>query len=666
MKFGNMLFLFLLPLWVALVLFIIGGGQKRRSCRLKQMVAQRLFPLLLSNYSAGRQNLKNLLFLCAIALIGFALAAPKWGHRQEERYVKGVDLLIAVDVSKSMLAEDIKPNRLERTKLAILDLIKSFVGHRAGLIAFAGDSFLQCPLTLDHNAFIQSLNAIDTDTIPLPGTAINGAIELAEKVYDQTQNQKLLFLFSDGEELADGAIEGAKRAKEQNVCIYTIGIGSTEGVTIPITDYRTGKVSPLCDRKGQIVKTSLDEKTLQEIAEITGGQYYHLSPAALSHLQRDILTHFPFLKENSKGNKYIEKVYQERYQLFLLLGFLLLLLEMLLSNYKKSEKYSISIYYQLSSLIFIFLFSLSSLSAKESKGETCYKNGEFEKALEFYDQQLAKKPDDQELFYNKGTTSLSLKRYEEAIDCLKKSIPNAPLALQKKAFYNLGNTFFEQGQSLPESQKTLEKWKESLRYFQSAVDLDGQFEEAKKNAKYVEEQIKKLEEQQKSQNQQESDKQKDQQNQDQQQDQNDQQKNSDQQKSDDQKNRDDQQKPDHQNQDQQQDQNDQQKNSDQQKSDDQKNQDDQQKPDHQNQDQRQDQNDQQKTQTNRNPMTRKIEMSGRKIQTQKKPINYRNLNPNGNRMPLKSRKIQKINTPNNLPINATNRKVKIMIKINPK
>jgi Ca-activated chloride channel family protein len=554
------------------------------------MVAQRLSPLLLSNHSTGKQNLKNLLFLCAIALIGFALAAPKWGHKEEERYVKGVDLLIAVDVSKSMLAEDIKPNRLERTKLAILDLIKSFTGHRVGLIAFAGDSFLQCPLTLDHNAFIQSLNAIDTDTIPLPGTAINAAIEMAEKVYGQTQNQKLLFLFSDGEELADSAIDGAKQAKKENVCIYTIGIGSTEGVTIPIRDDRTGKVNPLCDRKGQVVKTSLDEKTLQEIAEITDGQYYHLSPAALSHLQRDILTHFPLLKENSQGNKYIEKVYQERYQLFLLLGLLLLLLEMLLSNYKKPGKYSVSIYYKLSSFVLIFLLSLNHLSAKESKGEIHYKNGEFERALEFYNQQLAKKPDNRELLYNKGTTCLALKQYEEAIDCFKKSVPDAPLALQKKAFYNLGNTFFEQGQSLPEPQKTLEKWKESVRHFQSAVDLDGQFEEAKKNAKYVEEQIKKLEEQQKSQNQQSSDDQKNQQNQNNQQNQDDQKNQSDQQK--DQKDQQDQQSEDQQSSDQQKsdgqkDQQDQQSSNDQQSSDQQKDQDDQQKSENQRKEDRQ-------------------------------------------------------------------------------
>jgi Ca-activated chloride channel family protein len=578
---------------------MISWGQKRRSNRLKQLVAQRLSPLLLSNYSAWKQRLKNLLFLGAIALIGFALAAPKWGYQEEEQYTKGVDLLIAVDVSKSMLAEDIKPNRLERTKLAILDLIKSFDGHRVGLIAFSGVSFLQCPLTLDHNAFTQSLNAIDTDTIPVPGTAINAAIELAEKVYGQTQNQKLLFLFSDGEELADSAIEGAKRAKEENICIYTVGIGSTEGTTIPLTDPKTGKVKPLCDRKGQVVKTSLDEKTLQEVAEITDGHYYHLSPAALSHLQKDILTHFPHLKELSKENKYTKRVYQERYQPFLLLGFLLLLLEMLIGNYKKPEKYSISIYYKLSLLFLVFLFSLNNLSAKESEGEAYYKIGEFEKALEFYNQQLGKNPEDGKLLYNKGTTCLALKQYEEAADCLRKSIPNAPIELQKKAFYNLGNTFFEQGQNLPEPQKIMEKWKESLRHFQSATDLDGQFEEAKRNAKYVEEEIKKLEERQKSDNQGQSNDQKDQQNQ------------NDQQNSENQKNQD---KKDQENFDNQQKPNNQKDQKDQQSSDNQQNSEDQKDQDQKDQENSANQQDKQNLDDRRNP-------------NESQPKKYNNPNP---------------------------------------
>jgi Ca-activated chloride channel family protein len=517
MKVGNTLLLLLLPVWIIFTLIAAMWGEKRRARRLGTFITQRLAPLLLSNYSQTKQTLKHFLFLCATGLIGFALTAPKWGYKEEERHVQGIDLLIAVDVSKSMLAEDIKPNRLERTKLAITDLAKSFAGHRLGLIAFAGNAFLQCPLTLDHNAFIQTLNALDTDTIPVPGTAIDAAIALAEKVYAQTPNQKLLFLFSDGEELADSAVAGAQRAKEKNICIYTIGIGSAEGSTIPIPAPKTGKTEFLRDRSGQIVKTALDEKTLKEIATTTEGHYVHLSAAGLINLQKNITSRFPLLKESCPENTYTEKVYQERYQPFLLLGFLLLLLEMLISTYKKPEKYTVSIYYRLSLiLLFFFIFLPDHLLARESQGEIFYKNGAFGEALEFYNRELEKRRDDPELLYNKGTTCLALKRYEESGQAFRAANVRAPVELQKKIFYNLGNALFEQGKSLPDPKGTLAAWKESLRHFRSAVDLDEHFEEAKKNARYVEEEIKKLENQQKDQqnpnSQDQQDNQKDQQN----------------------------------------------------------------------------------------------------------------------------------------------------------
>ncbi|MDR1303295.1 MAG: tetratricopeptide repeat protein, partial [Puniceicoccales bacterium] len=340
------------------------------------------------------------------------------------------------------------------------------------------------------------------DTIPVPGTAIDGAIALAEEVYAQTSNQKLLFLFSDGEELADSAVAGAQRAKEKNICIYTIGIGSAEGSMIPISAPKTGKVEFLRDRSGQIVKTALDEKTLKEIATATEGHYAHLSAAGLTNLQKNITSRFPLLKKSSPENTYLEKVYQERYQPFLLLGFLLLLLEMLIGTYKKPEKYTVSIYYRLSLILLFFsIFLPDRLLARDSQGEIFYKNGAFGEALEFYNRELEKRKDDPELLYNKGTTCLALGHYEEAGQAFKAASAHAPVELQRKIFYNSGNALFGQGKSLPDPKATLAAWNESLRHFRSAADLDERFEEAKKNARYVEEEIKKLEDQQNPNNQ---------------------------------------------------------------------------------------------------------------------------------------------------------------------
>ncbi|MDR1366860.1 MAG: VWA domain-containing protein [Puniceicoccales bacterium] len=498
---------------------------------MRKFTAERLFPVVLQNYSPAREKFKHLLFLAAILFIGFSLAAPRWGYKEEERYTKGVDLLVAVDVSKSMLANDIKPNRLERTKLAILDLLQKFSGHRVGLIAFAGTSFLQCPLTLDYNAFTQSLNALDTDLIPVPGTAINSALELAEKVYSQTHNQRLLLLFSDGEELAESAIDGAKRAKGDEIFVYTVGIGSPEGSTIPIVSAKTGFSEELRDRKGQVVRTVLDEETLQKIAEITDSRYYRLSPRALEQLKRDILEKFPLLKEKSAGNSYIEKVPQERYQIFLLLGFLLLILEMLIHTARKRMRYSVSIYYQLSALTILLCLSFSQLSAKDSRGETLYKEGKFKEALEFYNENLKKNPNDNATLFNKGTTSLAMMDYEGAEESFKQALPGAPVGLQKNIFYNLGNTLFQKGMGLANPQDKLQQWEDSKKNFQSAVDLDSQFGDAKQNLQYVEEEIRKLKDQQ-NQDQQNSDQNKDEnkeQNQNQQDSKNDSDKKSDQQ-----------------------------------------------------------------------------------------------------------------------------------------
>ncbi|MDR0418456.1 MAG: VWA domain-containing protein [Puniceicoccales bacterium] len=509
MSIGNYIFLFLLPIWGLFVLLFLIWGRRRKYRLLRKFTAERLFPVVLQNYSPAREKFKHMLFLAAILFIGFSLAAPRWGYKEEERYTQGVDLLVAVDVSKSMLADDIKPNRLERTKLAILDLLQKFSGHRVGLIAFAGTSFLQCPLTLDYNAFTQSLNALDTDLIPVPGTAIHSALELAEKVYSRAHNQRLLLLFSDGEELAESAIGGAKQAKDAEIFVFTIGIGSPEGSTIPVVSAKTGFPEELRDRKGQVVRTMLDEETLQKVAEITDGQYYRLSPRALEQLKRDILEKFPILKEKSAENSYIEKIPQERYQVFLLLGFLLLILEMLIHTARKQTRYSVSIYYQLSALAILLLLSFSQLSARDSRGEALYKEGKFGEALEFYDETLAKNPNNNAILYNKGTTLLTMRDYEGAEKSFKQALPDAPVELQKNVFYNLGHTFFQKGMGLTDPQGKLQQWEDSKKNFQSAIDLDPQFNDAKQNLQYVEEEIRKLKDQQERQNQQKSDQNKD-------------------------------------------------------------------------------------------------------------------------------------------------------------
>src|SRR6202043_689081 len=184
---------------------------------------------------------------------------------------KGLDLLIAVDTSRSMLSDDVQPNRIERVKLAIQDLINELQGDRVGLIAFAGRAFLQAPLTIDYDAVVEAINDLDTKTIPEGGTNISDAIALAARTYGKSAvGNRALVIFTDGEELSGDAVKAAKAAADAGIRIFTVGVGTPQGSLIPVPN-EDGGTSFVKDSSGQVVKSKLDDKRLREIAEATGG-----------------------------------------------------------------------------------------------------------------------------------------------------------------------------------------------------------------------------------------------------------------------------------------------------------------------------------------------------------------------------------------------------------
>src|SRR5205807_6280337 len=189
---------------------------------------------------------------------------------------KGLDLLFAVDTSQSMLSNDVQPNRLERVKLAAQDLVNQLQGDRVGLIAFAGRAFLQAPLTIDYEAAVESINDLDTKTIPEGGTNISEAIALASRTFGKSaMGNRAQIIFTDGEELSGDAMQSAKIAADTGVRIFTVGVGTPEGSLIPLSG-EDGGTAFVKDSAGQVVKSKLDEKRLREIAEATGGFYLHL------------------------------------------------------------------------------------------------------------------------------------------------------------------------------------------------------------------------------------------------------------------------------------------------------------------------------------------------------------------------------------------------------
>jgi Ca-activated chloride channel family protein len=224
--------LLLIPLLIALFV----RAEQRGLKRLQEFVSARLLPQLAGTVNRPRRILRFALQLLGLALVIVSLAQPRWGYTFEDVKRKGLDLLIAVDTSRSMLSNDVQPNRLDRVKLAIQDLISQLQGDRVGLIAFAGRAFLQAPLTIDYDAVVEAVNDLDTKTIPEGGTNISSDITLATQSFGKSaMGNRVLVIFTDGEELSGDAVKTAKEAADAGVRIFTVGVGTPQGSLIPVT-----------------------------------------------------------------------------------------------------------------------------------------------------------------------------------------------------------------------------------------------------------------------------------------------------------------------------------------------------------------------------------------------------------------------------------------------
>src|SRR5256712_9452312 len=251
MSFGAPQWLVGLLLLPALVVLFV-WAERTGAQHLRDFVSPRLLPQLAGNVNRFRRILRFGLQLLALALALIGLAQPRWGYTFEDAKRKGIDLFIAVDTSRSMLSNDVQPNRLERVKLATQDLVNELQGDRVGLIAFAGRAFLQAPLTIDYSAAIDSINDLDTNTIPEGGTNISQAINLAVQTYGKSAvGNRALAIFTDGEELSGDAAKAAKAAADSRVRIFTIAVGTPEGSLIPISG-EDGGTAFVKDSKGQV------------------------------------------------------------------------------------------------------------------------------------------------------------------------------------------------------------------------------------------------------------------------------------------------------------------------------------------------------------------------------------------------------------------------------
>ena len=498
MKFGSLQYLYLVWILPAMVLLAVYSFRKKDQL-LGLFSDPHLWGHLMPEIYRRRQVFKFLLLLAGVGLLLMALLRPQWGFHWEEVKRRGVDILVAVDVSESMLAEDIKPNRLERAKREITDFVNMLEGDRIGLIAFAGASFMECPLTLDRSAFKLFLDYLDTDLIPVPGSDVGQAITTAIQSFVKGKRaSRALILITDGEDHSKDALRVAEEAKKKGIRIFTVGIGSQEGAPIPMQDGSGGFKK---DRSGQVVLTKLDEATLQKIALSTGGSYVRSVTGDL-----DLIKIYDEIKEKLEAGDLQStkrRRWEERFQWFLFGSLFLIALESLVPGKKRQQpdtgkprrRFFVFSRLLMACLCLAALWvkitpaGAESIYAKIHKGEEAYEQGKFDDALkELVDAQV-EKPEDVLLKYNIGQTHYRMRNYPEAEEAFLSAAASGDPVLEPKALYNLGNCAYRQG-----------KLEEAVAHYQKTLELDPEDEDARFNLEFVREEIKRrMEEAQKRQ-----------------------------------------------------------------------------------------------------------------------------------------------------------------------
>jgi Ca-activated chloride channel family protein len=482
---------------------------------LAQFVSARLLPKLTSSISASRKFVKRILFILGIAFVFIALARPQVGFEFQETHRKGLELLFAVDTSKSMLAQDVKPDRLTRAKLAVTDLLAKLNGDGVGLIAFAGSSFLQCPVTLDYDAFRESLDALDVNVIPKGGTDIAAAIHEAEAVFKtRTAADKILILITDGEDLGGEAISAAQAAAKNGMKIFTVGVGSTTGELVPVPS-ETGGTDFAKDENGKLVKSRLDETTLKKIAELTGGIYQPLGAQSegLTTIYEHGLTGFK--RQDLTARE--AKMPLEKFHWALLAALACFVGELLIGNRRRVRESNLRPATAAAALIILAGVG-STKAASPQSAEQAYQKGDFAKSQQDYAASALKEPSKAELQFNAGDASYKAGDYAQAASGFEKSLKTGQVPVQQNAYYNLGNAKYRLGEKTEKQnpQEKIKTWEEAVKSYDTALQIKADDADAKHNRDFVKrkiEQLKKQEEQKKQDQKNQQQKNNDQQNQ---------------------------------------------------------------------------------------------------------------------------------------------------------
>lgn len=541
-RFANPDYLFLLVILPVLIAFYIYALIRKRKA-LKKIGNPEILAMLMPDVSPKRQHLKFWLLFGAIAVTIFIIAGPQFGSRLETIKRNGVEIMVCLDVSNSMLAKDVTPNRLEKAKQMLAKLTDGFTNDKIGLIVFAGEAYTQLPITSDYISAKMFLSSINPSMVSTQGTAIGAAINLAVRSFTPSEtSDKAIILITDGENHEDDAVGAAKRAAEKGIHVNIVGIGLPKGEPIPLD----GNNNFMKDREGNVVVTRLNEQMCKEIASAGDGMYVRAdnTNSALRALEKEIEK---MNKSELDGKVYSE--YNEQFQTLAWIALFLLLVEFFVMDRKNRIFRKIKLF----SVIGLLLCTSGIASAQKAErkhvreGNDLYKNEKYTESEIAYRKSLEANPKSAEGNYNLGNSLYKQGKYDEAAKQYLQTIAQEtnPEKLAQ-AYHNIGNIEMQKKQYA----QSVEAYKQSLR-------LNPHDDETRYNLVLAQ---KLLQDQQNQENEdedknQEQDKQEQEQNKDKQQEQDkqeneeDQDKNQDQDKQDQEENKDEQQNQDQQGQD---------------------------------------------------------------------------------------------------------------------
>lgn len=337
MKWDEFQFFYPWVVWATLgsvlfLTFIWTTRRRQQRKRFQKVFSEKIFAQISEKVSRSKGKIKFVLQLLALLFLGLALARPQWGFKELDIEIETSDVVFVLDVSRSMLASDLAPSRLERAKLMIFDLVQQMQGERVGLVGFAGEAFLQCPLTLDYDAFLRSLRALDTGSVPTGGSDIALAIEEAVLVFPEATDQKTLVMITDGEDLGEQGVAKAREVAKEGVKIFTVGAGSEQGDVITILK-DDGNKDVLRDASGNPVVSRLDRDTLETIARETGGFYLSLNEGA--QRMQMLYERGIALQDSTSQEERKKQIYNEWFFVPLSLALFFILLETMIHTRRK-------------------------------------------------------------------------------------------------------------------------------------------------------------------------------------------------------------------------------------------------------------------------------------------------------------------------------------------